>query len=225
MATALIPEFEVLNVVQLALDFIRKDYDAQLEPENSYLVRLLQGDGLKRYDFVTEAKKIFLADIDDPRYLEAHLMFNFERAGAPTIHIVLPSEQTAEQNNGIGLDEGYDDYIFDDEQDPTTYTATFTREFQSNYSIVITSENTNEVILIYHVLRALLISLTQHLGLKGIRGIKLGGHDLSVNDKSFPQNIFFRAINMSLQYETSCPDVVNHPIFKTITAKGTPINN
>lgn len=191
--------------------------------------------------------------IDDERYLEVNMMFNMAKEGAPTIHITLPSEQTQTNGNGIGLDEGYQPYINETEveisnqllsaadgynlntqndesllleQDlfkPGTIKPVFTRRYTSAYNIVITGDNSNEVILIYRVLNCILTSLIPQLSFEGFQNVSLGGQDVQLYRDVVPKNFYMRALTMKLEFETSVPAIFGTPIFKNLFATGSPI--
>lgn len=216
-----IPEFILFDIVQKALTYLRNDYNGQTDKSKSFLMRVLEGNGIERYDLQTQAKQVFIdTDESNERFLEAHMMFNMERAGAPTIHLTLPAEQTQTSGNGIGSDEGYEDNIYDE----TTVTSVFTRRFQSTYNIVITSDNSNEVILIYHTLRALLIALIPSIDLAGLENVVFGGQDVQLYSGVAPKNMYVRAITVNLQYETSAPSIFPQFMPIDLTATGTAIN-
>lgn len=224
-----IPEFILFDILNKALAYLRKDYADQQDKAQSFLMRVLAGNAIERYDLQKQAIQVFIDNNEEnQRFLEVHLMFNMQREGLPTIHLTLPSEQTQTAGNGIGTDQGYqDDIITEDEYNEQqelikqgSITPVFTRSFQSTYNLVITSDNSNEVILIYHTLRALLISLIPSISLAGLRNLAFGGQDVQLYDKLAPKNMYMRAITCSLQYETSTPSIFPIPIVHDLTAKG-----
>lgn len=216
----IVPEIVLLKCVKNALKYIRKNYADQTDKTKSYLHRLLNGVGFERYDYVVQAVEIFITRNEDhPKYLDVDLMFNMERDGAPTIHITLPAEEPALQNNGMGNDQGYQEFIIESE----TITTIFTRRYRAVYSIVITGDNSDEVTLIYHVLKALLVAFTASLHLEGIEGLQLGGRDLNINNELMPKNLYFKSINANLEYESSTPNIFTDPIYQSLTVDETPI--
>lgn len=228
-----IPEFILLNIVDRALNYLRNDYAEQEDKDKSFLNMVLVGNAIERYDLATQAKQVFIDnDETNDRFLEVHLMFNMKREGLPTIHLTLPSEQTQTGGNGIGSDEGYMNEIIVD----TTYnedgtinengsaTPVYTRAFQSTYNIVITSDNSNEVILIYHTLRALLIALIPSISLEGLKNVAFGGQDVQLYQGLANKNMYVRAITVTLQYETSAPSIFPKAFVNDMTAKGKLIN-
>jgi hypothetical protein len=136
----------------------------------------------------------------------------------PSIYIALANEQNGQ--NGMGLDQGYQQDL--ENEDGSTLPV-FTRRKNTSYNIMITSDNSNEVVMIYHFLYALLTSLTPHLNMKGLENISIGGQDLQLRGDLIPKNIFMRALAINLQYETSVPDLSRNPTVGALFASGTPV--
>lgn len=216
-----IPEFTLLEAIQKGLEFVKKDYELAtttvgFTEQDSYLYKVLSNIAVERYELYTQGKKVFLADEDDPRKLKVDLMYNMDVDSVPSIYITLPSEQNGQ--NGMGLDEGYQENIWNDERQTTV--PIFTRRLNTTYSVMIVSDNSNEVIMIYHFLRALLISLHSHLNLMGIENIALGGQDVQLNSDLIPKHLFMRAITLNIQYETSAPDLREVPMISGLLFQG-----
>ena len=195
------PEIIIFNTLKSVLKHIRLDYDAKVNKSESLLGLMLEGLSIQRYDFLTQAESVFITLEDNPRHLDVNMFFNASRASIPTIHITLPSEDSAE--NGLGIDEGYtDDIEFTDD-----YYTTFTRRFSTSYNLIITSDNTNEVVLIYHALKAFCQSLIPHFNAAGLENIKIAGRDIQLNTSLIPTNVFSRAVSLSFSYENTTPNL------------------
>lgn len=219
-----VPEFIIHDSLSKALDFIRKDYTAQANKSNSYLYKLLETGGFQKYKNFEQAEQVFIVDETHPRYLDIDLMFNMDRDGAPTIHITMPSESPGQ--NAIGNEEGYQEPLWDDPSNNIvnkTYSSVFTRRYKATYDIVITSDNNNEVLLIYHVLKALLVALTGHLHLSGLENISFSGQDLQPYAELTPKNIFLRAIRLGVEYESSTLSFEKFQYALDIIFKGTAV--
>jgi hypothetical protein len=193
-----IPEIVLFNTIKNLLKFIRADYAANIaDTTQSYLYKVLIGNNVQRYDLFTQAETVFITPNDDPRHLDVNMFFNAKRAAIPTIHITLPSE--GEKDNVIANGEGYRDPVYND--DDTLSTTIFNRRFAARYNIIITSDNTNEVILIYSLVRSAFISLNAHFSLAGLQQPKLSGGDLNINSEIVPPNVFVRSIGLDFSYD------------------------
>lgn len=212
-----VPEYIIYDTIQSLLKFVRADYAGEVDKTKTYLHKLLYGVGFQRYNYLEQAVSVICCPEDDPRKLQVELMFNQERQRVPSIHITLPAETLAPNANGMGTDEL--EYLFDDGNDvediPGTMTAILARRYSATYNVVIMSDNTNEVVFLHHFVKALLTAAIPHLHEKGLQNISLGGRDVNpYNDLS--NQMYVRAITMSLQYETSTlsihPSLMPHDI-------------
>lgn len=193
----IIPEIILLESYKKALSYIRNDYKNNLEdPTQSYLGLLLgNSSAIQRYNLLEQAKALFITTEDDPRNLDVNLFFNAKRASIPTIHITNPAESPIHDSLSIG--EGIQDTLFDN--DNKEYKKVFNRRFVSKYSIVITTDNTNEVILLYKVLQSITISMIEHLQLAGLENIKMSGGEINLKSDLIPINIFIKTIGLSFE--------------------------
>lgn len=217
-----VPEYIILNHIEAALKIVRDDFVNQVNEQDTILWKMFQGTIFQRYDFFEQAKQVICGDIDDPRRVECNLIFNMKRGGAPTVHLNLPGEVT-DNDNGIGIDEGYQTPIYVD-GDPGsstgTFTSVFTRSQSATYNIVITTDNSNEIVLLYHFIRALLISCYNSLSLHGLKNIKFGGQDIQPYSDLIPANLWLRGISMSFSYETSSFDFTSQVMINGIGFQG-----
>jgi hypothetical protein len=76
------------------------------------------------------------------------------------------------------------------------------------------------VILIYHTLRALLISLIPSISLEGLENVAFGGQDVQLYQGMANKNMYIRAISVTLQYDTSAPNIFHKNFVNDMTAKG-----
>lgn len=227
----IVPEFILQTTIQNLLDGVRNDWAAnQADTTKSYLYRMLEGTSFQRYDFFVQAQKIICGKKDDPRRLEVDLMFNMKRNGPPTIHITLPAESASTNGNGLGTDEGYEDPILDTEGDQDTHTPTevlpvFTRRYRASYNVVVTSDNSNEVIFVYHFVRALLTAAIFHLNASGISNVSLGGNDVRPYTPELANQLYMRALIVNIEYDTHVPSLNLAFIPNDIIVIGTPEND
>lgn len=215
MSSIIIPENILYNALESVIRYVRKDLEDNAEKEqNSILYRLLgeNPDGqpltMNRWNFFRQAKKIF----QDKNNLSVNFGFNFEVAKIISLHIILPSEQAAE--SAIGQDEGYG---YEDDEDPDEY---FTQNFTSNYQIMITSNNSSEVMTVYHILKSLLLMIVPHLEIMGLRLNKFSGNDVMFRDEFMPNGTFHKVLNISFNYELKVPQLLRREIIKGIVFNG-----
>ena len=201
-----IPEISLLSAFRNVLKLIRKDYNdcVVAGDETKSILYLITGvNELQRYKFFEQAKTLFITTENDPRHLDVNIFYNAKRLGIPTWHITLPSE--SEKDNTVSIGEGDDDFYYDDNGH---YRKTLNRRFQARYIIVVTSDNLNEVVLMYHFLKSTIISLTDHFSMIDLLNLKLSGNDINLNTDIVPENVFSRGVGMDFEYKTMAYDLL-----------------
>ncbi len=209
-----IPEINLITVVQAIVDSIRDDLRDGNEKE-SFLYQILQDYTVSNYQFYKQAKELFLRKNNDKRMLEVRLFFDAHRAELPTIHINLPMESTTE--NGLGSDEGFAPPLFDDTS--LEFIRRYNRRFSSNYQILFSSNNSLEVITMYHVVRAAIIANLGVLELYGFTNLSMSGGDLQLHPDIVPQGVFVRGLNLNFGYEVTAPAIKREKFYTNFILK------
>lgn len=220
MESIIMPEVIIYNALESIISCVRKDLREKEEDASTMLYRLLgeniDGKPMKmnRWNFFKQAKSIFT----DEQNLSVNFGYNFEVAKIISLHIILPSEEAAE--SAIGQDEGYGDEI----DDNGNLNRFFTQNFRSNYQIMITSNNSSEVLTVYHILKSMLLMIFPHLELMGLRLNKISGNDVLFRDEMMPNGVFHKVLNLSFNYELKVPQSVVNEIIKNIVFSGRILN-
>lgn len=215
MESIIMPEVIIYNALESIISCVRKDLSENKKDSDTMLYKLLGEniDGkpmqMNRWNFFKQAKTIF----KDEQNLSVNFGYNFEVAKIISLHIILPSEEAAE--SPLGQDEGYDDE-YEDEK----ITRFFTQNFRSNYQIMITSNNSSEVLTVYHTLKSMLLMIFPHLELMGLRLNKISGNDVLFRDEMMPNGIFHKVLNLSFNYELKVPQNLANEIIKNIVFSG-----
>jgi len=207
-----IPEIQLKAFLDELLEFIKEDFNSHTNENDTLLAIMLKGNKIGDFDYFTEAKDLFLREADHARPVTTRLFFDRDKANLPSMHINLPSEQPGP--DGIGVDAGFNENEINSLGDEIK--VVYNRAFQSVYNIIITSDNPFEVLIIYHVIRALIVSFFDSLELIGFRNPKLGGQDLILNEMNVPNNIMVRAISISSFYEVPIPSGFSDKIVKKL---------
>jgi hypothetical protein len=220
-----IPEIILLNAYRLGLEYIRNNYKAnKAAPQNSYLATVLGFTDVNvldtRYDFYTQATSVFCTQESDPRDIKVNLFFNAARAKIPTIHITNPAELPI--HDSLAINEGFQDPIVNEVTGE--YTVVYSRRFKAKYNIVLTSDNTNEIVLMYQVLRSLTISMIDHLQLSGLENIKISGSDLNIKSDIVPLGVFMKNIGIEFEYDVPAVKLSTNDFLLCFKLQGVVIN-
>lgn len=226
----IVPDIILLDSYQNLLKLVRDDLSTKTDETKTLLYQILGTNSLQRYNMFDQSKKIFNDDVDNPRKLEINMFFNMARQGLPTIHIMMHAENS--NANGIGLDEGFQEPTYtpvNDESDSTSISSydvqkVYNRRFSSSYNVVFTSDNTNEILVMYHVFRALTIPLLDHLMMSGLENPKIKVEELMPISDMVPSNIFMRSINIEFEYEVKGFYLYSQGLLGDIIFDGTPVD-
>ena len=211
----LLPEFVIQRTLVTIVKMLRDDLEENKGDETkSLLYKILgldeQGQALKLnlYDVFKQAKKI----VQTKQNLSVNFGYNQEVANIISMHILLPSEQGSMT---IGADEGYlEDDVFDDDGNKIGVQQYYTQTYESTYQIMITSNNSAEVNVVYNILKSMLLMLVPHLELMGLRLPTLSGNDIVMQDDLVPVPIFHKVLNLSFKYEHNVPKLTQESIVK-----------
>jgi len=197
-----VPEVTLRKLIEGFLLHIRNDYNANLaDTTKSLLYAYFTGINDNKKNYFDEAVDLFTRTPDHARYIETRMFFDAQRGIIPTIHITMPSESVG--MNSIGIGEGGDEghRIVDG----TDIFVQYERRFDTQYHIVCTSDNHSEVLMMYYLLRAGLISVLDSVALEGLENAKISGQELKINPDLVPNHIYMRSIGLSFSYDELVP--------------------
>jgi hypothetical protein len=221
MSAIIIPEVVIYNTLNSLITFLREDIrinDAQNTKEESILWHILgqNEDGnkltLNVYNFYDQAKKMLTTHGN----LRINYGYSAETAKNLSLHIMLPAETNA--GSGLGEDEGY----MEDISDNIPYR--FTQNFEANYQIMITSDNSSECMVMYHLLKTMILAVVPHWELQGLRIPRISGGDIVMEQDLTPFMIFHKIINLTFMYEHTVPQLILKKIANSINFVGWPQN-
>lgn len=214
-----IPEFILLSTIKNALKLIEADFnlcETEGRQDESYLYRVFGEAQIERYNYYEQAKGVLFKKKDDPRKLTVDLMYNMTMDKVPNIYITLPGEQ--HNQNAIMVEQEEEPYW----NTNGSYTNKFTRRKSATYAIYITSDNSNEVSLLYHLIDCIMISATSALTLSGLYNLTQGGQDIQLENDKVPKHFFIKALSIGLQYGRTAPDFSGTPMFTNLIFDGRP---
>jgi len=211
MESLIVPEVTLYNLINGLLNELDKNWNNTQDKTKTHLYRFWNGVIDTKYDYYKEAVHLFASrDIDNPRKVACRLFYDMERASLPTMHITMPSDLTGD--NSIGVDQsGLASEIFVD-ANAGEITPTLARRFDSQFYIICTSENNREVLLMYHTLRAMIISSWHVLEHSGLQNMKISGQELKINETNVPNHIFMRGIGIMSSYDIRVPSAFPLPL-------------
>lgn len=215
----LMPEIILYKTLMAIFQIVRDDYANQTSEADSLLHQYFGIDECgnpiqwESFNYYEQAKELFI----NKDKIQVNLGYNMQTSDVACVHIMLPNESG--RPFGIGADENYIGYAAHDSDVPQEQ-AIFTKLFDATYNLIITSENTLEVLLIYNFLKASFISLHTHIELSGLRLPKISGQDIQLQSDLVPPHIFHRGFGLSFVYEVHVPDIMRRKLIKEFKVTG-----
>jgi len=151
-----IPEILLYKTLKALFELLNDDLINASSDQDTILYSIFSDMDLEGTNLFNTAKNLVLKDESKPDKLTYSLGYSLERKGAPTIHILLPSEQPIA--SPIGGNEGYQDDVQIDNENGE-YRPTYTNDSRVSYNLLITSKNTLEVIILYNILKMGFLSI------------------------------------------------------------------
>lgn len=208
------PDLVIFHTLETIKKILIKDLNESPVDEDTYLYKLLgvdeSGEVLKlnMYNVFKQAKKM----LQTPNNMSVNFGYNQEVAQIISLHIILPSEQG---KTAIGADEGYLHDV-----GGTEVCDCLTQTFDTTYQIMITSNNSAEVNVTYHLLKSMLLLLIDHIELMGLRNPSFSGNDIVMQDDLTPVPIFHKVLNISFMYEHNVPKRLANDFMRSFSAVG-----
>ncbi len=216
----ILPEVIIYKTLVTIFKIVKDDFNANLAtPEQSMLYHMFGKDvmgedlAFEEFKFYDQAKETFIR-----KSPQVNIGYNLEVASMGSVHILLPAESS--QPVTLGADEDGNEYIYNMAADATDYKPIFNQKYESTYNMLISSENSFEVILIYNLLKASLLALNSHLELSGLTLPKPSGQDLSMQSDLVPTHIFHRSLMLNFIYEIGVPSFFYKKLVKSFTVIG-----
>ena len=211
MQGTLFPDIILCRTLESIVKLLRENLIANSKSdEETILYKIIGVDEEKKplkwnfVNFYKQAKKIIL----DENNLSVNFGYNLETSTPICMHIILPSEQG---KMCIGADEGY----LSERDKEGNYQLYHTEMYDTTYQIMITSTNSTEVTIVYHIIKSMLLMLVDQIDLMGLRNPTLSGNDIVMQDDLTPVPIFHRVLNVSFTYEHNVPKLIKDNIAKS----------
>ena len=211
MQGTLFPDIILCRTLESIVKLLRENLIANSKSdEETILYKIIGVDEEEKplkwnfVNFYKQAKKIIL----DENNLSVNFGYNLETSTPICMHIILPSEQG---KMCIGADEGY----LSERDKDGNYQLYHTEMYETTYQIMITSTNSTEVTIVYHIIKSMLLMLVDQIDLMGLRNPTLSGNDIVMQDDLTPVPIFHRVLNVSFTYEHNVPKLIKDNIAKS----------
>ena len=211
----IIPELIIFKSLKAMLEEVRLDIKRNNQKEDTWLWRVFQDLELEGSNYYNEMKNFLLRDANSSRKLNIYIGWNRERNEFPLISIILPGEEPTRKTIGMSEENVFDEVA-------KTFILVKESVYLCTYSLMVVSDNVNEVILLYNFLRSMIIALHDTLELQDLNLVYLTGQDISQVMELVPNHLYSRVLGLNFQYVVSVPDVLRQRFGTKFNINGQP---
>ncbi len=196
------PEIVIFSFLKNILEQLRKG-----TIDDDWFDLLFSDLKIGNYAFAEQAKEIFKREKGHTRIIDFDLTYNKKTNTPVNLFLSLGSDTPSQGYLGMSLsgvqeDEGGRMY--------------FQSRFDQSISLYIYTDNSNETLVIYYVLKSILLASQQLLDFKGFKNLRLSGTDIAEYPHFVPSDLFYRVINLRFNYEDSVPNFNTSVIAKCL---------
>lgn len=203
----LIPEIILYNTLKGFVKVIADDYSNASDKTQTILNDLFNVDNnanslfLENFNYLEQSIALFTRTQESPRQFQVNIGYNLQRAFLPCVHILLPQESPGRYDS-IGLSEGEISTEYHPEATQQYEIITRVITYRATFDLMITSDNTSEVLLIYYFIKTMFPYCIDTLELLGLHNFKFTGQDVQLDPAYAPPNIFHRTLRVEFDYQS-----------------------
>lgn len=213
-----IPELILKKVLDALNDYYWNNYLAAVEDGDatkSLLYDMFGGLQIENFNYFDEIVEIFKNNYKkEKRPIKIKFGWNPEQMGGLNVSLLLPNEETIAE--GISILDGQ---TFDITNESFRYKHRY--PYAVTYALMINSVNANEVMLLYHYFKTILISGIEQLELNEFKKIKISGKDHTMEMDIMPLQGHTRTVDISFLYTNETLGVIDHGATSAIAFDGT----
>lgn len=217
-----VPEILIQNTVDNIIAFIKADWDTAVDKTTTILYDMWNGVSHGNYNYYEQAQKVFTKTDADNRKIKILPAYGKNQNKFPCI-TVNSSNQTTGGQDGLGFDINSADVYYDEAN--LQFADNYARSFTGTTSVVIYSDNKEEVLLIYYTVMSFLELLSDHLHHSGFKNLKISGRELQILPKDIQEGVFVKAIQLNGYIVQEVRDYLKTSMVQSFTFDGTPIES
>lgn len=200
----IVPELIMYKYITGLVTFLKNDYNAKTDKSKTLLYEMFYGLLEDKKNYYEDAVSLFTREQGDGRLIEVRKFFDAKRADIPTIHITIPQDLPGQ--NSLGMSETDETESWEEVGD-TVYSVRplYQRRFDCKFYIVCSSDNHAETMVMYHALRAGILSTIDTLTLSGLEKPVMDGNEVKLDESLAPPHIFHRGIGIACSYDIKIP--------------------
>jgi hypothetical protein len=207
MKSVILPEVIIFKALKAMIAILKDDIQSIQPEEDKILDSMFNeiNDILNDFVYLKQSKEAFKNN------LHLYMGYNQEVSEYPSVHLIMNSDSENPNMIGIGQNAfGVQENYFKDGN-----SSTYNSFFKAQFTILLSSENWSEVVLIYTVIKNVLIMLRDHFELEGLQNLTIAGQDLTLSQELMPIGIYHRSITINFTYLNEVKSLFSNKIIKS----------
>jgi len=148
------------------------------------------------------------------RRFKIYLGFNVNKQSFPCVNILIPNEEQDPKflgNSGTFTEVPGD--LWGEKR---------THAYACVYDLLITSDSQNEVTVLYHFMKAAMLSAYEHFTEDGLERLFFSGRDITSDFELGPIDVYHKTVGVHFFYQNEVISIEKYPIITEVDAAGTP---
>lgn len=217
----IIPDVLVYNLINGIISHLKQDLDSKNDKTKTKLYKLLHKNNIQKLNYFNDAVSILSRKESEgsQRFLSVRRGFDMEKANTPTIHIEDMEFHPSDDKSFAGMIGD----VYEENNEVGNYPV-YTVTNEGSISIMITSDNKNEVDIINQILWSIIYSAYDSFQLYGIYNLKLRGGGISLNEDIAP-HVIGKILNLEFFFYKEIPAIYNFEEINKIIINGEMTDN
>jgi hypothetical protein len=220
----IIPEAIIANVIQSGINILVAELrDNSIQDQDTTLFKYFEGTSISSNQYVIfdQMKSLLLIDQSDTdKRLKVFQTYSPANTKVPSVYIHMAGESHDGAGNAIGDGAGGIEFGMGADQE---FTNIFEKRYASRYLAIIISENSTEIIALYHLIRCILISSSTTTALSCLDNFKIKGSSVDLK-QNIDFNLFYKTLELTFEYPIEVPDFTKNRYYLQCELEGTIIN-
>lgn len=216
-----IPEVVLIRILNALNKHYWEDYQTNLaDPTKSLYYNMFGGLEIDGFNYFENAVEIFTNHFKvHQKPMTIQLGYSPARMKNPSVSLLLPNEEVI--GEGINVTVGMESMT--NINGDVVYRETRSYPYKCTYAILISSENANEVMILYHYFKSILLAAMEQFELEDWGEIRISGKDHTMMLDLLPEQMHHRTVDFTFSYTNELWGIFESAVSTAISYGGNPV--